>query len=298
MSRRTRHHDPAASGSPTDLRERLAGVRALVLDADGVLVMRGAALPGAPEALARLAELGIPYRVATNISSMHRETLAARFERMGLPVRPERIVTALSATVEHVRRTYPGQPVFVITRPDGLREFGDHPLMTPAQADEDNASAAAVVFGDGEEDLSYANLDRAFRLVRRGAALIAMHRNGWWYAAKGETIDTGAFVAAIEYATGTRARVTGKPGPLMFRSAFRALAADVAAAGGPRLGRDAVAMVGDHAPQDIAGARRAGLRGILVLTGRTAADEVAGLRGLAVPLAIAATLSDVVAALD
>jgi HAD superfamily hydrolase (TIGR01450 family) len=288
----------AGASSPAHLREMLSGVRALVLDADGVLVLRGAALPGAPEALARLEARGIPYRVATNISSMHRETLAARFGRMGLAVPAEWIVTALSATAEHVIRAYPAQPVFVLTRPDGLREFGAHPLITPAQADADGARAAAVVFGDGDEDLSFANMDRAFRLVRRGAVLIAMHRNRWWYTTKGETIDTGAFVAAIEYATGMRARVTGKPGPLMFRTAYRGLAAQVAAAGGRRLLRDEVAMIGDHAPQDIAGARRAGLRGILVLSGRTAADEVADLRGLAVPGAVAAGLSDVVAALD
>ncbi len=260
--------------------------------------MRGAALPGVPEALARLDARRIPYRVATNISAVHRETLARRFQRAGLPIQPGRIVTALSATADDVRRRYPARPVFVITRPDGLREFGDHPLMTPEQAGEDDARAAAVIFGDGEDDLSYVNLDRAFRLVRRGAQLIAMHRNGWWYTAKGETIDTGAFVAAVEYAAGVRARVTGKPGPLMFRTAFGGLAADVRAAGGPRLARGEVAMVGDHAPQDIAGARRIGLRGILVLSGRTAADEVAGLRGAAVPEAVAATLNDVVAALD
>ncbi len=104
-----------------------------------------------------------------------------------------------------------------------------------------------MIFGDGDEDLSYANLDRAFRLVRRGAELIAMHRNGWWFTARGETIDTGAFVAAVEYATGARARVTGKPGPLMYRTAFRGLAAEVAAAGGRRLTRRDVVMVGDDA---------------------------------------------------
>jgi HAD superfamily hydrolase (TIGR01450 family) len=281
-----------------DLRDALRGVRALVLDADGVLVMRGEALPGAAEALATLEARGIPYRVATNISAVHRETLAARFATMGLPVAADRIVTALSATVEHVRRAYPGRPVFVITRPDGLREFGDQPLVRPDEADAVEARAAAVILGDGADDLSYANLDRAFRLVRRGAELVAMHRNPWWHTARGETIDTGAFVAALEYATGTRARLTGKPGPLMFRAAHRALAAEVAAAGGPRLGRDAVAMVGDDPEADIAGARRVGLRAILVLSGRTAADEVAGLRGLAVPGAVAATLNDVVAALD
>jgi HAD superfamily hydrolase (TIGR01450 family) len=284
--------------TPAALRAALRGVRAFVLDADGVLVLRGAALPGVPAALASLDERGIPYRVATNISSLHRDTLAARFARLGLAVSPEQIVTALSATADHVRRTYPGRPVFVITRPDGLREFGEHPLMSPEEADADDARAAAVVLGDGEHDLSYENLDRAFRLIRRGADLIAMHRNGWWYTSKGETIDTGAFVAALEYATGARARLTGKPAAPMFRAAHRGLAAEIAAAGGSRLARRHVAMVGDHPPQDIAGARRAGLRGILVLSGRTAAGDVAGLRGLAAPAAVAAGLSEVVAALD
>ena len=280
------------------LRTALLGVRALVLDADGVLVMRGAALPGAQGALADLERRGIPYRVATNISSMHRDTLAARFGQMGLVVPAERIVTALSATADHARRTFPGRPLFVLTRPDGLREFGDQALMSADDADAPGATAAAVILGDGDHDLSYENLDRAFRLVRRGAELVAMHRNGWWYTAKGETIDTGAFVAAIEYAAGVKARLTGKPAAPMFRAAVAGLAADVAAAGGPRLRRADVAMVGDHAPQDIAGARRAGLRAILVLTGRTTADQVAGLRGLAVPGAVAGSLSDVVAALD
>jgi ribonucleotide monophosphatase NagD (HAD superfamily) len=212
-------------------------------------------------------------------------------------VPPELIVTALSATAGHVRRTYPGRPVFVITRPDGLREFGDHPLLAPEEAAVAGAQAAAVVLGDGERDLSYENMDSAFRLVRGGAELVAMHRNGWWHTARGETIDTGAFVAALEYAAGVRARLTGKPALPMFRAAFQGLAADVVAAGGPRLRRNEVAMVGDHAPQDIVGAHRAGLRGVLVLSGRTAPDEVAGLRGAAVPNAVAANLADVVAAL-
>ncbi len=282
----------------TGLRDALRGVRAVIFDADGVLVSPGAALPGVAEALGRLDARGIPWRVATNVSAKHRETVAARFAGLGLPIPAERIVTSLSTTVDHVRRTFPGQPVFVLTHRDGLREFADDPLMALEAADADDARAAAVVIGDAAEDLSYQNMDRAFRLVRRGAELIAMHRNPWWLTARGETIDSGAFVAALEYATGTRARLTGKPGPLMFRTAFRGLAADVAAAGGKALRHREVAMVGDHSIQDITGARRVGLRPILVLTGRTAAEDVPGLRGRAVPDAVAAAMSDVVAALD
>ena len=52
--------------------------------------MRGAAIAGAAEALARLHERGIPWRVATNYSSMHRETLASRFAASGVAV-PARV---------------------------------------------------------------------------------------------------------------------------------------------------------------------------------------------------------------
>jgi ribonucleotide monophosphatase NagD (HAD superfamily) len=91
----------------------------------------------------------------------------------------------------------------------------------------------------------------------------------------------------------------------MFRTALAGLAADL---GRPVRARD-VAMVGDDPVQDIAGARRVGLRGILVLTGKTGAAAAASLedaaapgvgarRSRAIPDAVAPSLADVVAALD
>jgi HAD superfamily hydrolase (TIGR01458 family) len=292
--------DPAAT-----LRRALAGVRALVLDADGVLVMKGEALPGAADALATLHARGIAFRIATNFTSAHRSTLAERFRAGGLAVEEGQIITAASATAMHTAAVYPGRPLFVITSADGRREFEGQHLMQYDEADAPGARADAVVLGDGDVDLSYANLDRAFRLVRGGAALLAMHRNPWWFTARGPTLDSGAFVAALEYATGMRAILCGKPGPVMFRTALAGVTADL----GGRVAARHVAMVGDDPGQDIAGARRLGMRGILVLTGKTGAagaaalrtgppGERSGRRSLAVPDAVAGSLADVVAALD
>lgn len=287
------------------LRGALQGVRGFVLDADGVLVMRGAALPGSVAALAALQARGIPFRIATNYSSAHRSTLAARFQAAGLPVAEERIVTAASATAAHTAAAFPGQPLFLITRADGRREFDGQDLMPHEAADSPGARVAAVVIGDGDADLSYANLDRAFRLIRGGAVLLAMHRNPWWFTSRGPTLDSGAFVVALEFATGVRAVVCGKPGPIMFRTALAGVSADL----GGRVRVGDVAMVGDDPAQDIAGARRLGMRGVLVLTGKTNAAEAAALRGgaragtvarrsRATPDAVAHSLADVVAALD
>ena len=168
----------------------------------------------------------------TNYSSAHRSTLAAWFRAAGLPVGEDRIVTAASATAALTAARYPGRPLFVITKPDGRREFaGQHAHGRFADADAPGARAAAVVIGDGADDLSYANLDRAFRLIRGGADLVAMHRNPWWLTARGPTLDSGAFVAALEYATGVRAIDLRQAGPIMFRTALAGLA------GGPRAAR-------------------------------------------------------------
>jgi ribonucleotide monophosphatase NagD (HAD superfamily) len=59
-------------------------------------------------------------------------------------------------------------------------------------------------------------------------------------------------------------------------------------------------MVGDDVRTDVLAGQRAGLRGVFVLTGKHGLDEVRRDRGRGwrAPDAIAASLADVVAALD
>jgi ribonucleotide monophosphatase NagD (HAD superfamily) len=164
-------------------------------------------------------------------------------------------------------------------------------------------TVAAVVIGDAGDELSFRNLDVAFRLIRGGADLLAMHRNPWWLTPKGETLDAGAMVVGLEFATGRRARILGKPSPLVFRQAAAGLAHDL----GGRVPRRDLAMVGDDPVADVAAAQRVGLRGFLVLSGKTSAAEAERLAGavrsraarpVRRPDGIAASLADVVAALD
>ena len=282
---------------PARIRAVLAGVRGFVLDADGVLVLRGEAIPGAMEAVAILAGRGIPYRIVTNYSSAHRSTLADRFGSGLTP--PERFITAASAAAWYTARRHPGGGLFVIASPDALREFDGQRLLGADAADAaEPGEVAAVVIGDGGDDLSFRNLDVAFRSVRRGAELVAMHRNPWWLTTRGETIDAGAWVAGLEYATGVRATVCGKPSAVVFREAVAGLAADL---GLGRLAAGDVVMVGDDPLSDVAAARRAGLRGALVLTGKSDATAAAmARRGPAGrrPDVVAASLAELVAALD
>jgi len=143
-------------------------------------------------------------------------------------------------------------------------------------------------------------------LLRAGAAFVAMHKNRWWITPAGVLLDSGSYVAALEYATERRALVTGKPSAAFFGEAVRMLAGQggVAALSGHgasnRLSPREVAMVGDDLWNDIRGAQKAGLRGVFVRSGKHGDAELARLaaeRGGRGPDAVAPSITEVVAAL-
>jgi HAD superfamily hydrolase (TIGR01458 family) len=280
----------------------MAGVRGLLLDLDGVLVLQGKAIPGAQEAMAEIDRRGIPYRVVTNTSLVSRPALSTWGKSLGLRIPPDRIMSALSCSAGYTARTFPGRPLFVIASEDARDEFAGQKLLSSAEADRKGAEAAAVVIGDSPDEATYDNLNRAFRLIRGGAQLIAMHKNRWWLTPAGPTLDSGAYVAGLEYAASVKALVLGKPSEDFFREASSALLEEISASSGGRPGRGDIAMVGDDLWTDVLSAQRLGLRGVFVLSGKHGREELtqaanAG-RGGGVPDLVAGSMSEVVAALD
>ncbi len=278
------------------LRTALEGVRALLLDLDGVIVVAGEAVPGAPEAIATLEARGFPYRIVTNTSAVSRATLARWSGKIGAPIPAARFQSALSVSAAWTARHFPGAPLYVLASEDAQEEFAGQRLLTHEEAGVRGATVAAVVIGDSPEEVTFDNMNRAFRLVRGGAVLVGMHQNPWWLTPEGPTLDSGAFVAGLEFATEKRARIVGKPHPEFFSVAIT----DLRRAVGRDLARADIAMVGDDVRTDIRSAQRAGLRGVFVLSGKHAMEDVeiaARERGGRRPDAVAASLKDVVGAL-
>lgn len=295
------HAPRTAADLAAELRGRLSGVRALLLDMDGVLVLKGVLIPGAVEALAALDARGIPYAIATNTSLVSRTTLARELGRAGLPVGADRIVSAASAAAAHVRRRFGQEPVYVMVAPDALAEFEGLALLSHDDAAMSGARAAAVVVGDAAEEFTPRNMQSAFTLLRNGARFVAMHKNRWWLTPAGVMLDAGAYVVGLEYVTQRRALVTGKPSPTFFGEGVRRL--DELAGGGRgahHLSAAEVAMVGDDLWNDVLGAQRAGLRGVFVQSGKHGEAELARVateRGGRAPDAVAPSIVEIVAAL-
>ncbi len=118
--------------------------------------------------------------------------------------------------------------------------------------------AEFVVVGDIGDHWSYGLLNEVFNCLIRGARLIAIHKNRFWQTESGLRMDIGGFIEALEYASGTKAMIIGKPSPEFFQKALDDIAIQPGEA----------AIVGDDIDTDVGGGQQAGLVGILVRTGK------------------------------
>ena len=238
-------------------------VQGLLVDIDGVLVVSWREIPGAADAIARCRDAGIPLRFLTNTTSVSRAEIADRLTNVGIAAAPPEILSAPAATAAWLRTTHPGTRCYLINSGDLGDDLAGVDLVGPDEP------ADLVVLGGAGPEFSYTQMNHALGLLLSGAGLVGMHRNLYWRTADGFSLDTGAYLVALERAAGAEATVLGKPSPDFFRTALGEL--DLAA--------DAVAMVGDDIDNDILGAQAVGIHGVLVHTGKYRPEAVSAALG-------------------
>jgi len=225
----------------------LSDIRAILLDLDGVLYIGDTMVGGADRAIAALRSAG--YRLAglTNTTTRSRRKLAEKLAALGLNLQQSELYTPAA-----LARAAIGTRKARLYIRDALRE--DFPGIEECQE-----NPQVIVMGDiGGEGYAPDTLRQIFLDVMDGAELLALHKNRFWQKPDGLHLDLGAFVAAIEYATGIQATVFGKPSADFFHGVCRAL--DVK----PKQ----ALMIGDDVESDVAGALHAGLHAALVHTGK------------------------------
>jgi HAD superfamily hydrolase (TIGR01458 family) len=232
---------------------------AILLDIDGVLHVSGEAVPGGPDAVRALRDGGHRLRFVTNNTTRARSILAGELQSIGFDLESEDITTTPLAAGSLLQ----GKRVLALVMSSIRNDLAEHVQLVENGAD-------AVLLGGADESeetaevFSYGRLNQAYAELREGARLVCLHKNKWWQTSRGPLLDSGAFVAGLEYAAETEATVLGKPSAAYFKAALDALDSD------PEL----TWMVGDDIETDIAGAAAAGLRTVLVRTGKFRPDTV------------------------
>jgi NagD protein len=228
-----------------------------ICDMDGVVYHGNTLLPGAKEFIEWLTAAGKKYLFLTNNSERSPRELSEKLRRMGLDVDPQYFYTSAMATASFLASQCPGGSCYVIGEPGLIN------ALCEAGFSMNDASPDYVVVGE-TQGYNYDRIRRAVQLVRNGARLIGTNPDLTGPTEKGIVPATGALMAPIELASGRKAYYTGKPNPLMMRSALQKL--------GCR--REETAVIGDRMDTDIIAGIEAGIDTILVLSGVTSETDL------------------------
>jgi NagD protein len=240
----------------------MAGHRGFIFDLDGTLYRGEKPITGAPETVAELRRRGHGVVFVSNKPLERREAFAEKLTSLGIPAAPEEVINSSLVMARYLAQEMPGAAVFAI----GERSLLDE-LSAAGLALSEDAQEIDVVIASFDRTFDYGKLDIGYQALRCGARFFATNADRTCPVEGGEIPDAAAVIAALEACSGRKLElVVGKPSPLIVKMALQQL----------NLPAQSCLMVGDRLETDIVMGQRNGMSTVLVLTGVTVRDKLAG----------------------
>lgn len=235
-----------------------------LLDLDGVLYRGADPVEHAAASVAAARAAGMRLAYVTNNASRHPQVVADHLTALGMPTRPDEVVTSAQAAARSVAARVPAGSAVLVLGTDALVETvqaaGLRPVRTLAQAGADGV--IAVVQGLAPQT-SMADLAEATVAIRGGALWVAGNADATLPSPRGLLPGNGSFVQVLRAVTGSEPLVAGKPDPALHLESVR------------RVDAQRPLVVGDRLDTDVVGAVHGGADSLLVLTGVTDLAELA-----------------------
>jgi len=235
-------------GSLLDLVEE---IDAFVFDAFGVLNVGETLIPGADQRVQELRAAGCMIRVLTNAASYAKPGAVAKFERLGIALHPDEIISSRDATLRALDDRHWG----VIAAPaDDLSDIPHRVTRLDRRAEEYDAVdgilfLSTVDWTDEKQSLLHSTLSHKSRpLIIANADLVAPREGAF-------TLEPGYYGHLIADQTDAHVRFFGKP----FQDVY-----DLVQSSLHGVSHDKIAMCGDTLHTDILGAAAFGWRNVLV----------------------------------
>jgi HAD superfamily hydrolase (TIGR01458 family) len=227
----------------------LSAIKGVLFDLDGVLYVGSSQIEGAVEAISTIRHHGVACRFVTNTSTLSLNSLQHKINTLGFDVNADEIISAPQAALLYLRQQ--SNPICRFLLADDVKKDF-------VEFRQSNIEAEFIVVGDIGDAWSYTLLNELFNCLMNGAKLIAIHKNKFWQTEHGLQMDIGSFIAGLEYASGSKSMIIGKPSADFFKIALDDMG----------LKRSEAIMIGDDIDSDIGGAQAAGMKGVLVKTGK------------------------------
>lgn len=235
----------------------LSDIDAVFLDLDGTIYMGSKLIDGALDFLERCDQRGVKRFFLSNNSSQSVDQYVTKLEGFGIPAQPDDVLLSTHDLISWLAANAVDDVWLVGT--EGMRD-----MLESSGIATRSKSPQFVVLGYDTE-ITYDKIATASIHLHAGVPMVASHPDMVCPSPEGGLPDVGAYIAMFEASTGVRpVHVCGKPQPRMILHRIEALGLDPARC----------AMVGDRIYTDIAMSVRAGVMGILVLSGEATQADV------------------------
>ena len=225
--------------------------KAFLFDLNGVFYEDNKVLEGAIEIINLLREKKIPFRFISNNTTYSRRFFTKKLNEIGLKISNEEIFTANYAGFLIAKKLKLKNCRLILNK-EGQEDY--EPLI------DNKRKIDGIVIGDIGNKWNYELMNQLMKNILDGARIIALHK-GKYFQSKGELqIDCGAFVKGLEYVTGKKAIVVGKPSESFFKLAISGW------------NFKDISIVGDDIYNDIRGGKNMGFSTYLVKTGKFRED--------------------------
>ena len=233
-------------------------IKGAILDMDGVLWRANQPICDLPLLFRNFAEQGIKVTFATNNGTHTVEEYVTKLANFGVKIDDWQIVTSSMATAFMVKKDFPsGGPIYIMGSP-ALVSFLEKEGFFHSK---ENPQA---VVGGLNWDVNYQMLKDTSLMIQEGLPFYFTNLDPSYPTPEGIVPGAGAILAALETATGIKARLAGKPEPYLFDVAMQRMGIT------PR----ETLVIGDRLSTDILGGHNAGCRTVFVLTGVNTMDDL------------------------
>jgi len=237
------------------------GYDAYFIDMDGVIWIGDRVIENAVRAVNILHEKG-KILFLTNNSTKSRSSYVKALFNAGIRwASEEDVVSSGYATALYLKRHYGRGKAYVIGEEGLVEELVSQGFEIASS--EDCWKKVDFVIVGMDRKFSYEKLWSAMTAVRNGALYIATNLDPTFPTERGLAPGAGSMVSAVSTGAGREPDVViGKPSRVMFEVAM-----EIA-------GTSNALVIGDRLDTDVKGAKSAGLRSLLVLTGVTKLDDL------------------------
>jgi HAD superfamily hydrolase (TIGR01450 family) len=230
------------------LKNDLTNIKAIFLDLDGTIYLGGELIDGALEFLERCTKKGIQRFFLSNNSSRSVDEYLSKLRSLNIPTHD--LLSWLAN--KGITETY-------LVGTEGMRS-----MLEEAGVNTQSEKPQYVVLGYDTE-IDYDKLAIASIHLHNGVPLVASHPDMVCPSPDGGLPDVGAYLALFKATTGVEpTHICGKPNAEMILHKIEELG----------LQPSECAMVGDRLYTDMEMAGRAGVVGVLVLSGEATIDDL------------------------